>query len=110
MLLPSSKYCVYTWPVIIIIMVPIISISRIIMFVLDLYNYLCHPFGCVVECPSSHNYLYTDQLCSGKSNGRVFNLELYSHRRQKLTLLHLSTGLFRKEIFVALQNNCKVNK
>ena len=30
------------------------------------------------------------------------------HRRQKLTLVHLFADLFRKEIFLTLQNKCKV--
>ena len=36
-------------------------------------------------------------------NGRVLNLELYTHRRQKLILLHLFTNLFCKEILVTLR-------
>ena len=30
-----------------------------------------------------------DELCSGIANGGVLSLQLYTHRRQKLTLLHL---------------------
>ena len=41
----------------------------------------------------------TDELCSGIANGRVLILELYTHRRQTLTLLHLFIDLFRKENF-----------
>ena len=43
--------------------------------------------------------IYTNfvKLCSGKASGRVLNLELYVHKRQKLTLLHLFKDLFRKE-------------
>ena len=32
-----------------------------------------------------------------------------THRRQKFTLLHLFTDLFRKEIFITHWNKCKVN-
>ena len=32
-----------------------------------------------------------DKLCSGIVNGRVLNFKLYTHRRQKLTLLDLFT-------------------
>ena len=42
------------------------------------------------------------------ANGRVLNLELYTHRRQKLILLHLFTCLFRKEVFLTLRNRCMV--
>ena len=31
-----------------------------------------------------------DELCSGPASGRVLNSELYTHRRQKLTLLQKS--------------------
>ena len=34
----------------------------------------------------------------------------YAYRRQKLTLLHLFTDLFHKEIFLTLQNKRKVGK
>ena len=44
-------------------------------------------------------FIYAGELCSETANDRVLNLELYIHRRQKLTFLHLFTGLFRKEIF-----------
>ena len=44
------------------------------------------------------------ELCSGIANGRVLTLELYTHRRQKLTLLHLFTGLFSEDIILTLQN------
>ena len=50
------------------------------------------------------NLLYTDELCSGIANGRVLNLELHTHRKQKLTLLRLFTDLFSKEIILTLQN------
>ena len=50
-----------------------------------------------------------DELCSGIANDRVLNLELYTYRRQRLTLLHLFTDLFRKEICLTLQNKCKVS-
>ena len=56
-------------------------------------------------------------MCSSITRGRVLNVELYAerfqkliypHRRQKLTLLHLFTGLFRKEFFLTHQNICKI--
>ena len=50
-----------------------------------------------------------DEIYSGKYNGRVLNLELYTHRRQRLSLLHLFTDLFCKDIFLTLQNKYKVN-
>ena len=52
---------------------------------------------------------YTQNAEAGIAKSRVLNFELYTHRRQKLTLLHLFTGLFRKEIFLTLQNKCKVS-
>ena len=52
----------------------------------------------------------TDELCSGVANCRVLNLELYTYRRQKLTLLHIFTDLFRKEIFLTSWNECKDGK
>ena len=50
-------------------------------------------------------------LCSGIVNGSgsVLTLELNTHRRQKFTLLHSFTDLFRKEIFLTLQNKCEVS-
>ena len=44
------------------------------------------------------------------ANTRMFNLELYTHKTQKLTLLHLFTHLFRDEIFLILQNKKQTNK
>ena len=43
-----------------------------------------------------------DGLHSGLSNSRVLSLELYTLRRQKLTLLYLFTDLFCKEISLKL--------
>ena len=42
---------------------------------------------------------HAEDLWSGIANGRELNLELYTHRRQKLTLLHLFTDLFHKQNF-----------
>ena len=42
------------------------------------------------------------------ASGRVLNCELYTYKRQKLTLLHLFTDLFRKVIFLTLWNRCQV--
>ena len=49
-----------------------------------------------------------DEVCSGIVNGRVLNLELYTHRRQKLTLLSLFTDLLRKENFLTPQNTLHI--
>ena len=43
-------------------------------------------------------YLQVEELCSGIANGRMLNLKLYTHRRQKLTLLHLFTDLFETDL------------
>ena len=46
--------------------------------------------------------IYPEELYSGIEDGRVLNLQFYTHRRQKLTLLYLYTDLFRKENFLTL--------
>ena len=44
-----------------------------------------------------------------KASSRVLNLELYTHLRHKLTLLHLFTYLLREETFLTLKNKRKIS-
>ena len=49
--------------------------------------------------------LHSDKLCSGIVNGKVLNLELYTHRRQKLTLLYLLTQRLQWEFSPLIRLN-----
>ena len=48
--------------------------------------------------------------CQEVNLNTLLNLDISvtTHRRQKLTLLHLSTDMFHKETFLTLRKNCKV--
>ena len=48
-------------------------------------NYSCRHTKVVVSSLVFICMVYADELCSGIVNGRVRNLDLYTHRRQKLT-------------------------
>ena len=61
-------------------------------------------YTCINISVSHLTYCNIAELCSRTANDRVLNLELYTHRRQQLTLLHLFADLFRKEIVLTLQN------
>ena len=54
--------------------------------------------------------IHAAELCSEIANGKVLNLELYTQRRQRLTLLHLFTDLFHTELFLTLQNRYQVEQ
>ena len=73
------------------------------------YNVGCQPGDCtmvtLIFCRGLYGYVWVDadELCSVIANDRVLDLELYTHKN-KLILLHLFTDLFRKDIFLTLQN------